>query len=99
MTELRAAKTGIYEKALPRGRDWLRKLEAAAKAGHDFLEISIDESDSVPLKEVFTRLERSGFFRPMMHDLWNAGEARMGSSQEAAVGSESRLSHNRMLLL
>ena len=36
---------GIYEKALPDTLDWENKLEAVRKAGFDFIEISIDESD------------------------------------------------------
>ena len=35
---------GVYEKALPAG-PWPALLEAAARAGYDFVEISIDESD------------------------------------------------------
>ena len=36
---------GIYEKALPNNMDWETRLEAVKKAGFNFLEISIDESD------------------------------------------------------
>lgn len=36
---------GIYEKALPNAFSWDEKMKAAAAAGFDFLEISIDESD------------------------------------------------------
>lgn len=36
---------GIYEKALPTNLPWKERFEAAAKAGYDFMEISIDESD------------------------------------------------------
>jgi L-ribulose-5-phosphate 3-epimerase len=35
---------GIYEKALPFEISWEERLEVAAKAGYDFVEISIDES-------------------------------------------------------
>ena len=36
---------GIYEKALPAGIGWRERLTLARKAGYDFLEISIDETD------------------------------------------------------
>lgn len=36
---------GIYEKAIPNKFDWDEKVYIAKKAGYDFIEISIDESD------------------------------------------------------
>lgn len=39
------SKLGLYEKALPAGLSWPEKLAAARRAGFDFLEISIDETD------------------------------------------------------
>jgi L-ribulose-5-phosphate 3-epimerase len=36
---------GLYEKALPADLSWEERLEAAGKAGYDFVEISIDESN------------------------------------------------------
>ena len=36
---------GIYEKALPAGLDWPGLLESARKAGYDYVEMSVDESD------------------------------------------------------
>jgi predicted hexulose-6-phosphate isomerase len=45
---------GIYEKALPAELSWEERLRQAAKAGYDFLEISIDDSD-----ERLSRLEWS----------------------------------------
>jgi len=36
---------GLYEKALPAELSWEERLEAAGRAGYDFVEISIDESD------------------------------------------------------
>ncbi len=37
---------GIYEKALPSGLTWEGRLETAARTGYDYVEISIDESES-----------------------------------------------------
>jgi L-ribulose-5-phosphate 3-epimerase len=39
-----AMPVGVYEKALPIDVSWGRRLELAAQAGYDFVEISIDES-------------------------------------------------------
>lgn len=36
---------GLYEKALPPSLTWEERLEAAGRAGYDFIEISIDETD------------------------------------------------------
>lgn len=35
---------GIYEKALPSSMTWAERLETAARAGFDFIELSIDEN-------------------------------------------------------
>ncbi len=37
---------GIYEKALPQSMTWPERLAIAARAGFDFVEMSIDESDA-----------------------------------------------------
>ncbi len=36
---------GIYEKALPPGEDWLKRLQLAKELGFDFVEMSVDERD------------------------------------------------------
>jgi len=47
---MRKYSIGLYEKAMPDFLNWREKLEAAKKAGYDFVEMSIDETD--------TKLER-----------------------------------------
>ena len=37
---------GLYEKALDPAEDWASRLRTAKELGFDFMEISIDESDS-----------------------------------------------------
>jgi L-ribulose-5-phosphate 3-epimerase len=54
---------GIYEKALPASFSWPERLDAAARAGYDFVEISIDESD-----ERLARLEWGGRERSALRD-------------------------------
>lgn len=45
MFDLHKTPMGIYEKALPNAFSWEEKMLAAKKAGFDFIEISVDESD------------------------------------------------------
>lgn len=45
MREPSAIPVGIYEKALPKDLSWEERLDTAASAGYDFVEISIDESE------------------------------------------------------
>jgi hexulose-6-phosphate isomerase len=54
---------GIYEKALPAGLDWPGLLEAAGKAGYDYVEMSIDESDARLHRVDWTSSEKAGFRR------------------------------------
>ena len=45
MREPSAIPVGIYEKALTKDLSWEERLDTAASAGYDFVEISIDESE------------------------------------------------------
>ena len=51
---MKAYTIGLYEKAMPGTLSWKEKMLAAKKAGYDFIEISIDETD-----EKLNRLEMS----------------------------------------
>lgn len=42
---MRGYSLGLYEKAMPCSLPWQEKLAAAGKAGYDFVEMSIDESE------------------------------------------------------
>lgn len=52
---------GVYEKALPAGLGWAERLAAAARAGFDFVEMSLDESDE--------RVARLDWSRGQMQEL------------------------------
>lgn len=54
---------GIYEKALPDHLEWKDRLYATKKAGFDFLEMSIDESDARIARLDYTSRERSDLIR------------------------------------
>lgn len=51
---MKAYALGIYEKAMPGNLSWEEKMSIAKKAGYDFIEISIDETD-----EKLSRLDMS----------------------------------------
>ena len=54
---------GIYEKALPNDFSFEQKFKAAKEAGFDFLEISVDESDSKLERLNWTKKERLDFVK------------------------------------
>lgn len=56
--EKRQVPIGIYEKAIPNAFDWSKKIEVAKKAGFDFIEISIDESDERLERLYWSKAER-----------------------------------------
>lgn len=60
---------GLYEKALPASLSWEERLAAAGRAGYDFVEISIDESE-----ERLARLDWSAAERAALrHSIANTG--------------------------
>lgn len=63
MSERSRPVLGIYEKALPAGLGWPDLLAAATKAGYDYVEMSIDESDARLSRLLWSRQERSDFRR------------------------------------
>lgn len=42
---MKAYQLGLYEKSMPKDLSWQEKLEAAKRAGFDYVEMSIDETD------------------------------------------------------
>lgn len=55
---------GIYEKAIPNRMTWKEKIDIAKRAGFDFIEMSVDESD-----ERLSRLKWSKEERKSLRDL------------------------------
>ncbi len=56
---MKAYTLGLYEKAMPATLSWKEKMLAAKKAGYDFIEISIDETDDKLARLEMTRKERA----------------------------------------
>lgn len=87
---------GIYEKALPSRYSWEEKLRAAKKAGYDYVEMSIDESDERlcrldwtvnQRKEVIDAIHKTGIRIPTMclsgHRRFPLGSEDDGIRQQA----------------
>lgn len=55
---MKAYALGLYEKSMPNILTWKEKLEAAKKAGYDFIEISIDETDDKIARIYMSKEER-----------------------------------------
>ena len=62
---MKAYTIGLYEKAMPGTLDWREKMLAAKKAGYDFIEISIDETDAKLARLDMTAHERAELVRTM----------------------------------
>lgn len=56
---------GLYEKALPQTLTWKEKMTVAKTAGYDFIEISIDETDSKLSRLEMSSDERAGLLNLM----------------------------------
>ena len=61
---------GIYEKALPKGITWRKRLMMAKELGFDFVEISIDETDERLSRLDWTQDERAGRLYDLSVQLW-----------------------------
>ncbi len=80
---------GIYEKAFPANLSWDERLDQAGKAGYDFVEMSIDESE-----ERLSRLDWSTSERQSLrHSIENSGvpilTMGLSSHRKFAMGSSS----------
>ena len=55
---------GLYEKALPGSLSWPERFEQALRAGYDFVEFSVDDSDERQAKLDWTPAQRREFRSP-----------------------------------
>ena len=56
---------GLYEKSMPAALSWKEKLTEAKKAGFDFVEISIDETEEKLARLDMTQEERAQLVNTM----------------------------------
>lgn len=90
-----ALPVGIYEKALPAELLWQGRLDMAASAGFDFVEISIDESDERLSRLSWTASERAEMRAAISNS--GVGVLTMGLSghRRYPLGSSSKATRDR----
>lgn len=67
MYTLKKNPIGIYEKAIPNKFDWADKIRIAKRAGFDFIEMSVDESDFRQYRLTWSK-ERREYLRQLLSD-------------------------------
>lgn len=86
---------GLYEKAMPGTLSWREKMAAAGKAGYDFIEISIDETDEKLERLDMGRAER----RKLAELMWETGlpirTMCLSGHRKYPLGSESEAVRER----
>lgn len=86
---------GLYEKAMPGTLSWREKMAAAGKAGYDFIEISIDETDEKLERLDMGRAER----RKLAELMWETGlpirTMCLSGHRKYSLGSESEAVRER----
>lgn len=65
----RTYQLGLYEKAMPNELTWKEKLELTKASGFDYLEMSIDETDSKLSRLEYTKEER----KAIVDAMWETG--------------------------
>ena len=80
---------GIYEKALPLELTWPERLAAAAAAGYQFVEISIDESDDRLARLDWTRGPRLELHRALAGAPASVDTMCLSAHRKFALGSAS----------
>lgn len=88
-SNLAAIPVGLYEKALPAHLSWPERLETAAQAGYDFLEISIDDSDQRLARLEWTTAERAAVRKAVRDTAVPLQSMSLSSHRRYALGSAS----------
>lgn len=85
-----AFRWGIYEKALPRQLSWAERLSAAAGAGYQFLEISIDESEDRLARLAWPCETRQELHRALASAPASIDTMCLSAHRRYALGSQSQ---------
>jgi L-ribulose-5-phosphate 3-epimerase len=80
---------GLYEKALPPALTWPERLDAAAGAGYDFVEISIDESEERMARLDWPPGPRRELYRALCDAPVRIGTMCLSAHRKFALGSAS----------
>jgi len=92
-----AHRWGVYEKALPADLGWPQRLAAAARAGYDFVEISLDESDERVARLEWTRGQRQEMRRVLADAPATIDSMCLSAHRTYALGSASEPQRQRAL--
>lgn len=79
---------GMYEKAVPGSLSWRERLLAAKKAGYDFVEISIDETDEKIARLDMSKEERLEMVRLMYETEMPIRTLNLSGNRKYPLGSE-----------
>ena len=88
-SKLCAIPVGLYEKALPPTFTWSERLQTAALAGYDFLEISIDDSDKRIARLDWSARERAELRQAVRDTAVPLQSMSLSSHRRYALGSAS----------
>lgn len=86
---------GLYEKAMPGTLSWREKMAAAGKAGYDFIEISIDETDEKLERLDMGRAERRKLVELMLETGLPIRTMCLSGHRKYPLGSESEAVRER----
>jgi len=96
-TPASAFRWGVYEKALPAPLSWAEKLSAAAGAGYQFLEISIDESEDRLARLAWPCGTRQDLHRALASAPVSIDTMCLSAHRKYALGSQSKLQRQEAL--
>ncbi len=65
---IKDCRLGLYEKAMPDTLSWAERLSAAKAAGFDYVEMSVDESDTKQARLDMSKFERLALVKDMMQE-------------------------------
>lgn len=86
---MKAYTLGLYEKSMPAELSWERKLEVAGKAGFDFVEISIDETDAKLNRLDMSKEERLQLVQTVYHTGIPIRSMCLSGHRKYPLGSEN----------
>lgn len=78
---------GLYEKALPAELSWEERLAAAGRAGYDYIDISIDESDERLARLEWTPSERAALRQAIANTGVQVSTMCLSTHRKYALGS------------
>ena len=85
---MKSYELGLYEKAMPGTLSWPEKMQAAKRAGYDFIEISIDETDAKLERLEMSREERQRLADQMWEQEMPVRSMCLSGHRKYPIGSE-----------